>query len=86
MRAVSLFCVGILLCTVSWAAAQGQERRTIRQSCIGDRCALYERGARIGSIQKRRYDFVIRDSRGNTTHKVRVNRGTIKVEETRRGR
>lgn len=77
----------VVLLALAASTASGAERRVIRSECIGNRCALYEKGRRVGSVT--RYDSgraVVRDRRGREVARGRVDRGTVTVEETRRRR
>lgn len=74
-----LLALGLSALYFSPASAQ-----RLRESCIGDRCAIYEGSRRVGSITRDstgRYE--IRDSRGNLKAKVSREHGTTRIEKDR---
>lgn len=83
MATILIVTVGILSATVIEA-----KNTVIRQRCIGNRCALYDRGGpRIGSVTYQRGRVIIRDRRGNITRRITEQRdGSLRAEAPRRRR
>lgn len=60
-----------LLALVAAPAVAGDREVRLRTECIGDRCALYEKGRRVGSVTNDGTGrLVVRDKRGRITAKI----------------
>lgn len=51
-----------------------KEIKEVKSRCIGDRCAIYVGGYRVGSMREEEGRLVVRDKRGRTVVKVEQER------------
>lgn len=87
MRTLALLIAG-LACSASVPAAARERDTVLRTSCIGDRCAVYERGRRVGSVTADGTGrYVVRDREGKLRAKVAADPlGGLRVRTYNKGK